>query len=118
MTSVTRHEGSTQGISKAKVVGIGLAIAVVLATFVALFASAQPDGLERVAVDTGFAATAQDSPTSGSPLADYQVGGADAEAATWRSVGAGAAGVIIMAGVAFIGFSVLTRKSSSRQTDR
>lgn len=109
MSAETRPSRSPQRLSRAKVVGLGLAVAVVLATLVALFASTQPDGLERVARDIGFADTARDSVAADSPLADYQVGGENAGEATWRSVVAGAAGVVIMAGIAFTGFYVLTR---------
>lgn len=46
-------------------VAAGLAAAVVLVVFVAPLASSAPDGLERVAADTGFAGTATASPLTG-----------------------------------------------------
>lgn len=112
-----RSDPDTENIrrpSARALIWTGLLVAVVLATVVALFASSSPDGLEKVAEDTGFASTAQDSAVAGSPLADYQVGGADSDSATWRSVVAGVAGLAIMGGVAFLGFAVLAR---GRRTD-
>ncbi|MBK5222854.1 MAG: energy-coupling factor ABC transporter permease [Acidimicrobiia bacterium] len=44
---------------------------------VAPWASSSPDGLERVAIDRGFASLAGAHPLEGSPLADYAVSGVD-----------------------------------------
>ncbi len=52
-------------------VGVGLAVALVLALVVAPLASSDPDGLERVAIDQGFADDAVDGAAADSPLADY-----------------------------------------------
>ena len=49
----------------------GLAFAVLLVVAVAPFASSAPDGLERIAIDQGFADTASSSSTADSPLAGY-----------------------------------------------
>jgi hypothetical protein len=102
--------------NRGTVVVIGMVLAVVLAGIVALFASTSPDGLERVAEDVGFADTATDSAVADSPLADYVVGGEDTDGATWRSVLAGIAGVLIMTGVAFGGFWALTRRRREVQS--
>ncbi|MFH7597548.1 energy-coupling factor ABC transporter permease [Streptomyces racemochromogenes] len=51
----------------------GLAAALVLAGFVSFYASASPDGLEKVAADQGIDAKAREHATAGSPLADYSV---------------------------------------------
>jgi len=51
---------------------IALAVTLVLAGAVSLFASSSPDGLEKVAADKGFIDTATDHASAGSPLADYQ----------------------------------------------
>jgi hypothetical protein len=48
---------------------LALALAIGLATFASPFASAAPDGLNRVADDHGFAARAQEPRA---PLIDYQ----------------------------------------------
>ncbi|MGW6456413.1 energy-coupling factor ABC transporter permease [Streptomyces sp. NPDC055078] len=51
----------------------GLAVAVVLAGGVSFYASASPDGLEKVAADKGFDKKAEDHAAADSPLADYGV---------------------------------------------
>ncbi len=68
----------------------GLAVALALVLFVAPLASSDPDGLERVAIDTGFADSAQDHPVGG-PLADYGVSGV--EDPRLGTIAAGAMGV-------------------------
>ena len=57
------------------VVGFGLLAALLVAFLVAPHASSSPDGLERVAADQRLDTEVVDSPTAGSPLADYQVSG-------------------------------------------
>ena len=52
----------------------GLAVALLVAGGLSLLASDQPDGLERVSIDQGFADSAQDSAID-SPLGDYSVEG-------------------------------------------
>lgn len=44
-----------------------------IAGVLSFYASSSPDGLEKVADDTGFLENAKDSATSNSPLAGYQV---------------------------------------------
>ncbi|GGZ49244.1 hypothetical protein GCM10010371_05670 [Streptomyces subrutilus] len=51
----------------------GLVTALVLAGFVSYYASASPDGLEKVAADKGIDAKVEDHAAAGSPLADYGV---------------------------------------------
>lgn len=51
----------------------GLVTSLVLAGFVSFYASANPDGLEKVAADKGIDAKAEKHATSDSPLADYGV---------------------------------------------
>ncbi|MEH0555956.1 energy-coupling factor ABC transporter permease [Streptomyces sp. B21-101] len=51
----------------------GLVTSLVLAGFVSFYASASPDGLEKVAADKGIDAKAGKHATSDSPLADYGV---------------------------------------------
>jgi len=75
---------------------LALAIAIGLATAAAPFASASPDGLERVAADSGFAAHAQ---SSDGPLRDYAIPGVhDARLATGL---AGFAGTLIVFAAGF-----------------
>lgn len=90
-------------------VGLGILVALLIAGAVSFFASSAPDGLEKVAEDQGFIDTAQDNANSGFALADYgDVGG--------LPVGvAGIIGVVIMIGVSFGLFWLITRgkKASS-----
>lgn len=51
----------------------GLVASLVLAGFVSFYASASPDGLEKVAADKGIDAKAEKHATADSPLADYGV---------------------------------------------
>ncbi|MFJ4842421.1 energy-coupling factor ABC transporter permease [Streptomyces sp. NPDC088746] len=59
---------STRGVWAA-----GLVAALVLAGFVSFYASANPDGLEKVAADKGIDEKVQEHDAAGSPLADYGV---------------------------------------------
>ncbi|MFE9412989.1 energy-coupling factor ABC transporter permease [Streptomyces sp. NPDC006704] len=59
--------------STRKVWGIGIVTALLLAGFVSFYASASPDGLEKVAHDKGIDAKTTQHATSDSPLADYSV---------------------------------------------
>lgn len=65
--------GAADGISDATPVW-GAAVS---AVGLSVLASSQPDGLERVAGDVGFAVTGDGSVLAGSPLADYAVRGLD-----------------------------------------
>lgn len=51
----------------------GLVTALVLAGFVSFYASASPDGLEKVAADKGIDQKVEEHAAAGSPLADYGV---------------------------------------------
>jgi hypothetical protein len=55
----------------------GLLLALALVLFVSPFANPNPDGLNRVAMDKGFADTETDHGLSDSPLADYEVSGVE-----------------------------------------
>ncbi|HEY8545432.1 MAG TPA: PDGLE domain-containing protein [Acidimicrobiales bacterium] len=77
-------------------VAAGLLVALALAFFVGPGASSSPDGLERVALDEGFADEADDHRLADSPLADYGVEGVDDE-----RLGTGLAGVVGV-GVTFV----------------
>jgi hypothetical protein len=57
----------------------GLIVTMLVAAVVSGFASGDPDGLERVAIDKEFEGTATDHALDGSPLADYAVEGIDDE---------------------------------------
>ena len=58
-------------------IAIGLAVAFALAFFVSPEASSQPDGLDKVAIDTGFAAGEKPHSLDRGPTAGYTVKGID-----------------------------------------
>ena len=79
-----------------------------LAGVVSFYASSNPDGLEKVAEDIGFIATAEEHTYADGALADYGVKGIENERAS-----VGVAGVIGVIGTAVVGgllFKFLVRK--------
>lgn len=95
---------AARGSVRPLLIGGGL-VALALAGVVSFFASAHPDGLEYVAEDEGFLATARDHAFGGSALADYgEVGG----------IPVGVAGVLGVAVVVVVGvvlFRLVGRRS-------
>jgi cobalt/nickel transport system permease protein len=91
-------------------VAAGLLVAVGLVVFVAPLADSNPDGLERVAEDQGFAATAEDSATADSPLADYGVTGVTDERV--GTIVAGVVGIILVFAVGVATLAMTRRKRS------
>lgn len=78
---------------------VGLLAALLIAGGASYYASTHPDGLEYVAERVGFADVAEDSPTAGSPLSDYQVEGVENDAASGALAGVvGALVVLVIAG--------------------
>ncbi|MFJ6697342.1 energy-coupling factor ABC transporter permease [Streptomyces sp. NPDC091272] len=59
--------------STRKIWGAGLIAALVLAGVVSFYASASPDGLEKVAADQGIDKNVREHAAAGSPLADYGI---------------------------------------------
>ncbi|HEU4526376.1 MAG TPA: PDGLE domain-containing protein [Actinomycetota bacterium] len=92
----------------------GLIVALGLAFFVSPLASSSPDGLERVAIDQGFAGTADEHAAADGPLADYGVKGVEDEG---LSTGiAGVIGVAVTFGLGMILFGLL-RAARARRTE-
>lgn len=91
----------------------GLIVSGILAGVVALFASSSPDGLEKVAIETGFADNAKAHATSGSPLANYRI--AIFGDSAWGSALAGIVGIAITGLVAWLLFAWLRRKKDSSE---
>ena len=86
-------------LSRRAVTGVvvgGVAVAVLLVTVVAPRASGDPDGLERVAIDQGFAESADDHALEDSPLSGY-----DATVGEDDQVGTIIAGLVGL-GIAFL----------------
>ena len=88
--------------------GIALALLVVFA--LAPNASAQPDGLERVAEDAGFAEQAQDARIS--LLPDYTIPGVEDE--TLSTILAGVSGVLAVAAITLLAGWALRARSARR----
>lgn len=78
--------------ARAFVIG-GVLVALLFGAVVSQFAASSPDGLERVAEDTGFAGAAQQHAFSSGPFADYATTGVGNE--TLSLAVAGVAGVTI-----------------------
>lgn len=95
----------------------GLVSAFVLAGFVSFYASANPDGLERVAADQGIDEKVEEHGAADSPLADYGVG----DIANARLSG-GLAGVIGVSATVVVGTGVFwvvrRRKEESGEASR
>ena len=86
----------------------GFVVSLFLAGVVSFYASSNPDGLEKVAEDIGFIATAEEHTYADGALADYGVKGIENERAS-----VGVAGVIGVIGTAVVGgllFTFLVRK--------
>ncbi|MGW0603351.1 energy-coupling factor ABC transporter permease [Streptomyces sp. NPDC002640] len=89
----------------------GLAASLVLAGFVSFYASASPDGLEKVATDHGIDRAAEEHAVADGPLADYGVSGVDDAR---LSVGlAGVIGVGVTAAVGTGVFLIVRRRETS-----
>ncbi|MDT0488793.1 PDGLE domain-containing protein, partial [Streptomyces doebereineriae] len=91
----------------------GLASAFLLAGVVSFYASANPDGLERVAADQGIDEKAEEHGAADSPLADYGVG----DIANARLSG-GLAGVIGVSATVVVGTGVFWVVRRRREDDR
>ena len=79
--------------------GVGLAITVLVAVVLSLFASTEPDGLEYVAEQQGFDDAAAEHDLAQGPLADY---GENLESDSRISTGiAGLVGVLVALALGF-----------------
>jgi hypothetical protein len=94
--------------------GGALAIVIVLAVGVSQLASDQPDGLEYVAEQEGFATSAEDHDLSEAPLADYgeNLGGSNST----NGALAGLIGVTITLGLGFGIFWLIRSGRPPRET--
>jgi len=89
---------------------IGLIFALLLAGILSLFASTDPDGLERVAEDFGFISHAEGKEVMESPLPDYVVPGIENEALAASL--AGVLGTLMVFGFALLLGKALRRVDS------
>ncbi|MEU1037352.1 energy-coupling factor ABC transporter permease [Streptomyces sp. NPDC005907] len=84
--------------SRRAVWAAGLAASVVLAGFVSFYASASPDGLEKIAHDQGIDKKAEEHAASDSPLADYGVKDVSDARVSGSLAGVIGVGVTVVAG--------------------
>lgn len=91
----------------------GVVTALVLAGFVSFYASASPDGLEKVAADKGFDAKAEEHAAADSPLADYGI--KDVDNARLSGGLAGVIGVGVTLAVGTGAFWVVRRRRTSQE---
>jgi len=85
--------------------------ALLLAAFVSPFASTQPDGLNKVAIDKGFDHKAKDSAVADSPLAGYAVKNVSNEKVSKGLSGvAGVAATLLVASGLFGGVRFVVRR--------
>ena len=103
-------------MSKRTLVIAGMVVTLLLAGVVSYYASASPDGLEKVAAEQGFDEGAAEHDLADSPLADYGVQGVDDAR---LSVGlAGVIGVAItFALTALLVLAVRRRANGSSEAD-
>ena len=94
-------------------VAAGLALALLLAFLVSPEASSQPDGLEKVAIDHGFADQADDHGLADSPLADYGVKGVDDERMSTGLAGVVGVAVTFALGAGLFGLLRWRRRRSA-----
>ncbi|MER5929615.1 energy-coupling factor ABC transporter permease [Streptomyces sp. NPDC002054] len=95
-----------------KLWGAGLATALLLAGFASFYASASPDGLEKVAADKGIDAKAEEyeHATAGSPLAEY---------GETKDIPVGVAGVIGVGTTVVVGTGIFwVARSRRRDTEQ
>jgi cobalt/nickel transport system permease protein len=87
-----------------------------LAGLVSLFASSEPDGLERVAADQGFAEKGEGTPAWNAPLPDYTVAGREEK---WPKAAAGVLGTVVVFGAAYgLGRLLMRRKARANPSSR
>jgi len=85
-----------------------LVVCLVIAGFFSLFASPEPDGLEKVAEDHGFLEAGEGHEAIESPMPDYVVPGIENEALAGSL--AGIAGTVLMFGFALAAGNALKER--------
>jgi hypothetical protein len=116
-TAMTGNPKSAQSrVRLAAFVGLGLAVALALAFFVSPQASSEPDGLNKVAIDEGFADQESAHASDGSPVAGYEVEGVDNDRLSTGLAGVVGVGVTfaVVGGLA-LGLRVLQHRRSSSE---
>ena len=93
----------------------GLVVALLLAGVASYYASSHPDGLERVAEQTGFLDSAEDSPTGDSPMADYRADGIEDDRVSGGL--AGVVGALLVLALAGGLFALVRRRSPQPESE-
>lgn len=101
---------ATHRVSTRTLVVVGVLVALLLAGVVSYYASASPDGLNRVAGDLGFAGAEQSS--QGGPLAGYDLAG---HGTRWSGGLAGVIGCVVV--LACTSALVFLRRRTTYRTD-
>ncbi|GAA4078615.1 energy-coupling factor ABC transporter permease [Streptomyces shaanxiensis] len=101
--------------SPRKIWAVGLVASLVLAGFVSFYASADPDGLEKVAADKGIDAKVEEHAAADSPLADYGVKDIDDARLSGGLAGVIGVGVTVVAGTGV--FWAVRKRRTSEGTD-
>lgn len=109
----TAHAATRRRSWRWFLVGFGALVAVMVFVL-APRASSSPDGLEKVAADTGIDAGERDHALGDGPLADYAVSGVDD--ATLSTGLAGAAGVVVTLAAATAVARVAVRRRPTTPT--
>ncbi|MCT7353177.1 energy-coupling factor ABC transporter permease [Streptomyces sp. 15-116A] len=94
----------------------GLVTSLVLAGFVSFYASANPDGLEKVATDHGMDKKAEEHAYADSPLADYGVKDVDNARLSGGLAGVIGVGVTVVAGTGVF-WAVRRRRTGEGSSD-
>ncbi|MCO4699041.1 energy-coupling factor ABC transporter permease [Streptomyces sp. RO-S4] len=93
----------------------GLVTSLLLAGFVSFYASANPDGLEKVAADHGIDKQAEEHANADSPLADYGVKDVDDARLSGGLAGVIGVGVTVVAGTGV--FWAVRRRRTSEEAE-
>ncbi|MCX4477519.1 energy-coupling factor ABC transporter permease [Streptomyces cellulosae] len=94
----------------------GLVTSLLLAGFVSFYASANPDGLEKVAADHGIDKQAEEHAAADSPLADYGVKDVDDARLSGGLAGVIGVGVTVVAGTGVF-WAVRRRRTTDEQAE-
>jgi hypothetical protein len=93
----------------------GLLVAAALALFVGPWADPDPDGLERAAIEAGFADDARDHDLADGPVADYSVKGVEDD--RFAAGVAGLIGVLAAFGVGVAVFAAIGKRGGRDKGD-
>lgn len=109
-TPVSRGHGWTTRA----VMLVGVGVSLLFAGVMSVFASGDPDGLERVANDHGFISQARDSATAVLPTADYGIAGVSNTYVSTGLSGVLGVGVVMLVAFALFAFLAQTRRDRER----